>query len=386
VTAAGSSCDRDMRNLSRIAIMTDDQSLDLAVVGAGPCGISAGVAARQAGLRCLLFDSGCLVRAISLYPTYATFFSTADRLELGGVPFITAGDKPTRRDALKYYRRIAQEFQLHVRQYTHVASVAPAEGGFLIRTRSNTTGEAEHHARNVVFATGYAGSPNRLGVPGDELPKVKHYYTEGHPFYDQDCVVVGAGNSAVEAALDLYRAGARVTLVHFLDRLDAGVKPWVRPDIENRLKNGDIAARWETRITAILPDRVRLRNEPTGEITEIRNDFVLAMTGYRPDTRLIEQAGVRIDPETGAPQHDPATMETNIAGLFIAGVLAGGNRPDRVFIEDGRHHGPLAVRRILAAAGRQPAHDIALGLPPDQRPIDREADGIRSPEEVASSS
>jgi thioredoxin reductase (NADPH) len=363
--------------------MTDDRILDLAVVGAGPCGLSAGVAARQAGLDCALFDSGCLVRAISLYPTHATFFSTADRLELGGIPFIVPGDKPTRSDALKYYRRIAVEFDLDVRQYQEVVAVSGEKDRFLLRTRAASGGQRELLARNLVLATGYAGSPIPLGVPGQDLPKVRHYYTEGHPYYDQDCIVVGAGNSSVEAALELYRAGARVTLVHFLDRLDRGVKPWILPDMENRLKKGDIAVRWNTRIAEILPDRVRLRHEPTGEETELDNDFVLAMTGYRADPSLLRSLGAGIDPDTGIPCHDPATMETNVPGVFIAGVLVGGRRPDRVFIEDGRHHGPLAVRRILAQRGLQPRTPISLGIPQAQRPVDLEPDGVPSPEEIA---
>jgi thioredoxin reductase (NADPH) len=356
--------------------MTDDTMLDLAVVGAGPCGLSAGVAARQGGLDSVLLDSGCVVRAIALYPTYATFFSTADRLELGGIPFIVPGDKPTRLDALKYYRRIAREFDLDVRQYEEVIGVERAQDGFVLSTRRMSGEERRVRAANVVVATGYAGSPNRLGVPGEDLPNVSHYFREGHPYYDQDCVVVGAGNSAVEVALELWRVGARVTLVHFLDRLDGGVKPWVLPDILNRLEKGEIRAAWNTRVVEILPDRVRLRHDPDGRETELRNDFVLAMTGYRPDTRLLRQLGVGIDPETGVPQHDPATMETDVAGVFIAGVIAGGNRPDRVFIEDGRHHGPLAVRRILDKRGERPATGIALGIPPDQRPVDPEADGV----------
>lgn len=360
--------------------MTDEKLLDLAVVGAGPCGLSAGVAAAQAGLDCALFDKGCLTRAISLYPTYATFFSTAERLELGGVPFIVGGDKPSRQDALKYYRRIAQTFRLDVRQYREVVSVGGERDRFVLRTRGMAGDERQHIARNVVIATGYAGSPNPLGVPGEDLPKVRHYFTEGHPYYDQDCVVVGAGNSAVEVALDLYRAGARVTLVHFLDRLDRGVKPWILPDIQNRLERGEIVPRFETRVVEILPGKVRLRHEPTGEEQEIPNDFVLAMTGYRPDTRLLSDLGVRVDPVTGIPDHDADTMETDRPGVFIAGVLAGGNRPDRVFIEDGRHHGPLAVRRILAALGRTAAGHISLGIPPARRPADPEADGFEAPQ------
>jgi thioredoxin reductase (NADPH) len=358
--------------------MSQDEKLELAVVGAGPCGLSAGVAARQAGLTCALFDSGCVVQAITLYPTYATFFSTADRLELGGVPFIVPGDKPTRLDALKYYRRIAQEFELGVRQYEAVLSVARQADGFVLSTRRMSGEERTCHAANVVVATGYAGSPNFLGVPGEDLTKVSHYFTEGHRYYDQDCIVVGAGNSAVEVALELYRAGARVTLVHFLDQLDRGVKPWVLPDIRNRLEKGEIEARWETRVVEILPDRVRLRHDRTGRETAIRNDFVLAMTGYCPDTRLLRELGVGIDAGTGIPNHDPATMETDVQGVFIAGVLAGGNRPDRVFIEDGRHHGPLAVRRILDARGQAPAAEISLGIAPAERPVDLEADGIPS--------
>jgi thioredoxin reductase (NADPH) len=353
-----------------------DRVLDLAVVGAGPCGLSAGVAARQAGLDCALFYSGCVVQAISLYPTHATFFSTAERLELGGVPFVVPGDKPTRLDALKYYRRIAQHFALDVRQYEEVTAAVPEADGFVLTTRRMSGEERRHRAANVVVATGYAGSPNLLGVPGEDLPKVSHYFSEGHPYYDQDCVVVGAGNSAVEVALELFRAGARITIVHFLDRLDPGVKPWVLPDIRNRLEKCEIRARWNTRVVEILPDRVRLRHEPDGRESEIRNDFVLAMTGYCPDPSLLRGLGVGIDAETGIPRHDPATMETDVEGVFIAGVLAGGNRPDRVFIEDGRHHGPLAVRRILAARDVDAGSRIALGIPPRLRAVDPEADGI----------
>ncbi|HSH46901.1 MAG TPA: YpdA family putative bacillithiol disulfide reductase [Longimicrobiales bacterium] len=322
------------------------EPIDLAVVGAGPCGLSAAVAARQAGLGCVVFDKGAITRSIALYPTYGSFFSTADRLEIGGVPFIVAGYRPTRLEALKYYRRIAQEFELDVRQYTEVTSLTGSHGDFTVETRHMSGSTDTLRARNVVVATGYADSPNLLGVPGEDLPKVSHYYTEGHPYYDQDCVVVGAGNSAVEAALDLFRSGARVTLVHFLDRLDPGVKPWILPDIENRLKNGEIAARWNTRVAEILPDRVRLRHEGSGQVDELENDFVIAMTGYCPSTNMLEGLGVRIDPETGVPEHDPDTMETNAPGVYIAGVLAGGNRPDRIFIETGRHHGPAAVRHI----------------------------------------
>ena len=326
--------------------MSDNRPLDLVVVGAGPCGLSAAVAASRTRVSCAVFDKGCITRSIALYPTYGTFFSTPDRLELGGVPFIVSGDKPTRLDALKYYRRIVQEFGLDVRQYTEVVGIEGRLGDFVVRTRAMTGEERATRAANVLVATGYADSPNWIGVPGEDLPKVSHYFTEGHPYYDQDCVVIGAGNSAVEAALDLYRAGARVTLVHFLDQLDPGVKPWILPDMRNRLDRGEIAVRWNTRVTEILPDSIRLRSEETGAMEELPNDFVLAMTGYCPDTTLIRSLGVEIDPETRVPAHDPETMETGVPGVFVAGVLVGGARPDKIFIETGRLHGPLAVRHI----------------------------------------
>ena len=353
-----------------------NHKLDLAVIGAGPCGLSAAVAASQAGLECAVFDKGCITQSITLYPTYATFFSTADRLEIGGVPFIAPGDKPTRGDALKYYRRVATEYDLDLRQYEEVVDVAGEKDAFTLRTRTMGGEERTVEARNVVVATGYAGSPNYMDIPGEDLAKVRHYFTEGHPYFEQDVVVIGAGNSAVEAALATWRAGARVTLVHFLEDLDSGVKPWIRPDIENRLAKGEIRVRWNTRVTEILPDRVRLRNEETGATEELPNDFVLAMTGYRPDPKLLLELGVSVDGATGVPAHDPETMETDVPGVFIAGVVAGGNRPDRVFIEDGRHHGPLAVRRVLAERGVDAGDTITLGVPPSVRPPDPEADGI----------
>jgi thioredoxin reductase (NADPH) len=282
-------------------------------------------------------------------------------------------------DALKYYRRVAVEYDLRVRQYEEVLAIAGSKDAFVLRTRSRG-GEREVRARNVVVATGYAGQPNFIGVPGEELPKVHHYFTEAHPYFDQDVLVIGAGNSAVEAALDCYRAGARVTLVHFLDRLDSGVKPWILPDIENRLEKEQIRGLWNTRVTEILPDRVRLHDQDSGRRWEIPNDFVLAMTGYRPDPSLLKEAGVTIPAETGIPDHDPETMETDVPGLFIAGVVAGGNRPDKVFIEDGRHHGPLAVRAILRERSQEPESTLSLGVPPSVRPADPEADGIRARE------
>jgi thioredoxin reductase (NADPH) len=319
---------------------------DVAVIGAGPCGIAAGIAAGRAGLTCTLFDRGCVASSISKYPTWMTFFSTAERLEIGGVPFVVAGDKPTRREALRYYQRLASLFDLDVRQYEEVLRVEAASGGFLLATRTAHGAERQLRARNVVVATGYFDSPNLLNVPGEDLPKVAHNYREGHVFFDQDCVVVGGGNSAVDAALELYRWGARVTLVHFAEALDPNVKPWVRPDIEARLREGSIAARFRSRLVEVRPDAVLVRSDETGAVETLANQWVLAMTGYTPDGRLLRALGVRFDPASGIPDHDPATMQTNVPGVFIAGVLSAGFDANKVFIENGRGHGELIARAI----------------------------------------
>jgi thioredoxin reductase (NADPH) len=322
---------------------------DLAVVGAGPCGIAAGIAARRAGLSCVLFDKSCVVSSISGYPTWMTFFSTADRLEIGGVPFVVAGDKPTRREALRYYQRLAREFELDVRQYEAVESVVRHDHDdvFELATRTSVDVQRSYMARNVVIATGYFDSPNMLDIPGEELPKVAHRYREGHAYYDQDVVVVGGGNSAVDAALELHHWGARVTIVHFGDSLDPNVKPWVRPDIEARLREGAIAARFASRLVEVRAESALVRTDSTGAVEEIANDWVLAMTGYMPDGSLLRALGVEFDPVTGIPHHDPDAMETNVAGVFIAGVLSAGFNANKVFIENGRGHGDLIVGRVI---------------------------------------
>jgi thioredoxin reductase (NADPH) len=294
-----------------------------------------------------MFDRGPVTSAVMQYPTHMTFFSTSERLELGGVPFISPGDKPTRRDALRYYRRIVEVFELDVRQYEGVTEVSGCGGAFLVRTLRKDGDSAEYAARHIVVATGYLDTPRLMDVPGEELPKVLHYYKEGAPYFRQDCIVIGAGNSSVDVALDLYRWGARVTLVHFADVLDPGVKPWILPDIENRLKKGEIGVRWRTRVSEITPRSVVLRHEDTGEVEELPNDWVFAMTGYVPDPTLLQHLGVSINPVTGIPAHDPVTMESDVAGVFIAGVLAAGYDANKIFIENGREHGPAICRAIL---------------------------------------
>lgn len=326
------------------------EAFDLAVVGAGPCGLAAGIAAYREGVSCVLFDKRCVVSSISGYPTWMTFFSTADRLEIGGVPFIIAGDKPTRREALRYYQRLAREFELDVRQYEAVESVVRNGDRFDLVTRTLAGVAHAYSARNVVIATGYFDSPNMLGIPGEDLAKVSHRYREGHEYFDQDVIVVGGGNSAVDAALELQLWGARVTLVHFGAALDPNVKPWVRPEIEARLRDGAIGARFGARLVEVRPAAAVVRDEVSGKQEEIPNDFVVAMTGYMPDGRLLGSLGVEFDPETGIPRHNPATMETNVPGVFIAGVLSAGYNANKVFIENGRGHGDLIARRVAASA------------------------------------
>ena len=327
--------------------------LDIAVIGAGPCGLAAGVAAKRTGLQAAAFDKGSIVSSLLKYPLYMNFFSTAEKLEIGNVPFVTSGDKPTRREALTYYRKVAEYLELDVRQYQEVVGVTQTPGGFELAVRHPGGSKPEIvEARNIVYATGYFESPNLLGIPGEDLPHVSHFFTEAHPYWRQRVIVVGGGNSAVEAALELYRVGAQVTIVHFLDQLDRGVKPWVLPDITNRLKDGSVAAHWRSRVLRIEPASVVITSEITGAIETLPADFVLALTGYRADQRLLRMLGVNIDGKTGVPQHDPQTMETNIPGVYIAGVVSCGFDANKVFIENGRGHGELICAHIKARPPR----------------------------------
>jgi thioredoxin reductase (NADPH) len=327
--------------------------MDIAVVGAGPCGIAVGAAARKVGLEAKLFDKGCITASLVGYPHYMSFFSTADRLEVGGIPFTIPGKTPTRQEALVYYRRVVDHFEMDVHQYEEVLSIDGAKGDFTLRTRRTSGEEQVYGARSVVIATGGFHEPNYLEVPGEDLPKVFHYYREPYPFYDQDVLVVGGRNSAVESALELFRAGARVTMVHFEDSIDDGVKPWVVPDITNRLEWGEIGVYWRHRVAEITPGTVVLRDVDSGDTAEIENDWVFAMTGWRPNPAQLVSLGVEIDRETGIPSYDPDTMETNVPGVFVAGVLAAGNDANKIFIENGREHGPKIVRYLAPSQGTE---------------------------------
>jgi len=327
--------------------MSEDSRTEMLVVGAGPCGMAVGAAARRAGVDCILLDKGPIVSSIERYPIGMTFFSTADRLEVEGVPFVVERDKPTRSEALKYYRRVASHFDLDVRQYETVKAVARSNGSFRVDARHLSGAARSYWADAVVVATGYFDTPNLLEVPGEDLPKVTHYFRDPHLYFDQDVLVVGGGNSAVEAALTTWRAGARVTLVHLFDGFDRGVKPWVLPDIQNRLEADEIRVMWKHMVERIDPASVLLRDLNDGPEVCLANDFVLAMTGFRPDPELLRGLDVPVDDETGIPRHDPASMETEVPGVYIAGVLAAGFDANRIFIENGREHGARIVQRFV---------------------------------------
>jgi thioredoxin reductase (NADPH) len=325
---------------------------DPIIVGAGPCGLSVAIETKKRGMNPLVIEKGCLVNSIYHFPTHMQFFSTPELLEIGGIPFVTAGEKPVRAEALKYYRAVTKKYELKVHTYEKVIRAEKGEGGFAVFTEGRDGRENRYETPHLVIATGYYDNPNRMNIPGEDLPKVHHYFREAHPYADLDVLVVGGKNSAVEAALELHRAGARVTMAYRREAFTGSVKAWVKPVIESAINKGWIRMFWNTEVKEIRPDHVVLEQE--GREFTLPNDAVFAMTGYRPDFSMLRRLGVSIDPETGAPVHDPETMETGVPGLYIAGVIAAGNDANSIFIENGRFHGERIARHLEAIRAEVP--------------------------------
>lgn len=326
---------------------------DVICIGAGPTGLACAIEAKRAELRPLVIDKGCLCNSLYHYPTNMVFFTTPERMEIGDLPMTTVGGKPTRAEALKYYRRAVEHYGIDTRLYENVEGISGHDGAFVVASRGADGAPHQYHAKKIILATGYYDMPNRLNVPGEDLPHVSHYFTDAHPYWNKDVVVIGAKNSAAEAALDLFRGGARVTLVHRGAELGRSLKYWVRPDIENRIKAGEIRALFNTKVTRIEPDKIIFQNGDGGRAAELPAFRVFAMTGYHPDFSFLEAAGIRLDPKTRKPDCDPQTLESNVPGIFVAGVVVGGLYTGEIFIENGRFHGRQIIAAITGQAGPQ---------------------------------
>jgi thioredoxin reductase (NADPH) len=322
-------------------MMNDAPTLDVLIIGAGPIGLACGIACAEKGLSYLIVDKGPLVNSLYNYPLNMTFFSTADKLEIGNVPFVSHNPKPTRSEALEYYRRVSMHWKLKLALYEAVESVSPSSKIFSIKTSKSI-----YKAKNIIIATGFYDIPNLMHIPGEDLPKVHHYYKEPHIYYGQKIVVVGAANSAVDVAMETWRKGAEVTMVIRDEQIRESVKYWIRPDIENRISEGSIKAFYNASIVAIRENEIDILT-PNG-IETIPNNFVLAMTGYLPDFNFLASIGVAAGTDIyQTPVHDPETMMTNIEGIYLAGVICGGLKTNKWFIENSRHHADLIIGHIL---------------------------------------
>ncbi|ABZ84080.1 pyridine nucleotide-disulfide oxidoreductase, putative [Heliomicrobium modesticaldum Ice1] len=319
---------------------------DIAVIGGGPCGLACAIEAKEHGLDCVVLEKGNVVRSVAEYPVYMVLFSTTDMLEIGGLPFISGNCRPTRLETVRYYWRAVQHFGIPIQTYREVTEVLPTSSGFMLHTRDKLNGEEPVvFAKRVVVATGCYDRPNLIGVPGEELPHVSHYYKEPFPYMGRRVIIVGGGNSAAEAALELSRFGALTTVVHFRGEMDATVKPWIGAELTARILKNEIAALFHTRILSIRPQTITLST--TGDETpfELEADFVFLMTGYRPNTDLLVQAGAALD-ASGFPVHNPLTMETTVPGLYVAGAISEGWRVTQANIEKGRFHGKRIIQSI----------------------------------------
>jgi len=324
------------------------ESFDVTIVGAGPTGLACGIELKRRGVRAVLIDKGCVVNSIYNYPTNLVFFTTPELLEIGDIPMTSLNEKPVRAEALKYYRRAADHYGLDIRQYQRVDRIAGEDGAFLTHAVDMHGCPHDYGSKKVILSTGYYDVPNRLNVPGEDLPKVIHYYKEPHPYYNHDVVVVGAKNSAAIAALELHWSGARVTMIVRGAGISSRVKYWIKPNIENRIKSGEIPAYFHSHVLEIREDSVVIAT-PEGEKI-LKNNFVFAMVGYSPDVHFLEAHGIRFDPATERPYTDPETLESDRKGMYLAGVLVAGMHTNEIFIENGRFHGKIiaeAIARVL---------------------------------------
>ena len=322
---------------------------DAIVIGAGPTGLACAIELGKLNCRTLVLDKGCLVNSIYNYPTNLVFFTTPELLEIGDIPMTSLNDKPNKIEALKYYRRVAQHYGLKIQQYEPVHSIDGDDGTFQVRTTDRNHCPHTYTASKVILATGYYDVANRLNVPGEDLPKVTHYYKDAHPFYNSDVLVVGAKNSAAIASLELLWYGARVTMVHRGPGISDSVKYWIKPNIENRIKAGEVKAYFRSHVKEISEKAVLLET-PDGPVT-LKNDFVLALVGYRPDTEFLGKSGVHFDSRTRRPIINRETLESERAGLYLAGVIVAGMHTSEIFIENGRFHGKLIARDIATRLG-----------------------------------
>ena len=327
------------------------ESCDVVVVGAGPTGLACGIELERRGVKTVIIEKGCVVNSIYNYPTHMTFFTTPELLEIGNIPMTSLNEKPNRTEALKYYRRVADHYHLNIHQYEKVDRVEGEDNSFQVFTTDHLNCSHRYTTRKLVLATGYYDVPNTLGIPGENLDKVLHYYKEAHPYYNHDVAVIGAKNSAAIAALELHWTGARVTLIHRGAGISDRVKYWIRPNVENRIKSGEIRAHFHSRVTAIRPDCIDVET-PEGGIS-IKNDFVFALTGYRPDLEFLNAIGITLEPESQRPRTDPETFESQRSGIYLAGVIVAGMHTNEIFIENGRFHGEAIARSIASKIDRR---------------------------------
>jgi thioredoxin reductase (NADPH) len=319
--------------------------LDYLIVGAGPAGLSCAIEAKKNGLSYLVVDKGCAVNSIYRFPSDMSFFSTPELLEIGDAVFVTDSFRPTRAQVLKYYMSVIRHYGLNIASYREVTDIAKEDRGFKVTAVAANGNTEVMKSRKLILATGYYDNPNKLGIDGEELEKVSHYYGEAHPYYDKDVAVIGGKNSAVEASLAFYRAGARVTLIHRGKALSDAVKYWIRPDIEKRLQEGEIKALFNSVVKKVRPDSITVQCDGTEKT--VKNDFVFALTGYHPDMGFLKRCGIRFDPKTLVPEHNSENLETNVPGLYLAGSIAAGMNCNKIFIENSRHHGKMIITRRL---------------------------------------